>query len=211
MMPFKTQNQLSKIMTLPVAKIFFVNRRSKPTVFHNPSNSLSISAWESFPSTSSSPYRTPDLPHAMVWYSFPKGWGFRGTKVHPGQVHLLVQGDILSSRHETHDGEKNSFILRFHSLSNWRICQNLSLYCGFVLLVYVKERRISSNLERDIYSCRRNGATSNLLGSVSSNQARILQPTLAVDMRKSNPINLRSSGRSTGLCSFLFVSGISTS
>ena len=64
---------------------------------------LGSSLDRSIPSTNSIANITHDSLQHMLWYSFPKGLGFLGTNIHPGQVYLSIQVDIDSSRHVIQD------------------------------------------------------------------------------------------------------------
>ena len=50
-------------------------------------------------------------PQQMVWYSFPIGCGFLGTKIHPGQENFDVQMLMDSSKQDTQAGLKTLVIL----------------------------------------------------------------------------------------------------
>jgi hypothetical protein len=59
--------------------------------------------------------RDPTSYTGIMWYSFLNGCGFLGHHTHPGQVHILCQEDIDSSRQESHPGLKTSSIFLIQS------------------------------------------------------------------------------------------------
>ena len=105
-----TQNPESNITTIPMWNMVSQSRNKSDVVvlfFATDENFLAgFSFGQSLPSTSSTAYITPDVQQQMVWYSFPRGQGFLGTTIWPGQVYLLVHGNIDSSRQDTHPGWK---------------------------------------------------------------------------------------------------------
>ena len=97
--PFNTQKLLSRITMNPRWKIGKSNHISNPTV--DPMLSYwgqASLAGQSFPLTSSIPHMIPHKQQQTVWYSFPKGQGFRGTNMIPGHVNLFVHTLMLLSR-----------------------------------------------------------------------------------------------------------------
>ena len=131
-------------------------RRSSPTVFPCCENCVKIWGGVSFPSTNSKSKRIPVSPQQMVWYSFPKGCGFRGQNTQPGHVHLEVQMDIDSSRQTIHD-MNTAAMLSLQALIISRTSQNLSRNAGGLGLQRRRCERRSSNQCGDIYFARRQG------------------------------------------------------
>ena len=115
MMPFSTQNPLSRMTVIPLANIGSNTRSNNPAVFPSLWNFGSISDWESFPSTSSICQRMPDNEQHTVWYSLPNGHGFHGTNIHPGQLYLLVHVLMDLSKQLTQLGVNCSVMLVFHA------------------------------------------------------------------------------------------------
>ena len=59
--------------------------------------------------------RMPDKEQHTVWYSFPKGQGFLGMNIHPGQLYLLVHVLMDSPKQLTQLGVNCSVMLVFHA------------------------------------------------------------------------------------------------
>ncbi len=51
------------------------------------------------------------------WYWFPIGWGFCGTNIQPGHVHMFVQTDMNLSKQETDLGLKQSLCMLVKSIN----------------------------------------------------------------------------------------------
>ena len=148
--PFSTQKPLSSTTIFPFPKIGSKTRSNNPTVF--PSLLNFETSWDgaSFPSTSSICQRMPDNEQHTVWYSLPKGQGFLGTNIHPGQLYLLVQVLIDLSKQLTQLGVNCSVMLAFHASKISQTSQKRSLKAGGDLLVIVSAFRIISNRFLDI-------------------------------------------------------------
>ena len=112
-----------------------------------------ISDGESFPSTSFICHRIPDNEQHTMWYLLPKGHGFQGANTHPGQLYLLVQVLIDSSKHLTQLGVNCSVMLEFHASSTSRTSQKGSLKAGGCLAVTARAFRITSNHFLDMKLC----------------------------------------------------------
>ena len=127
---FNMMNPLSNTTTEPVVKMGAKIHNNIPTVF--PwllcfGVGCSTARGASFPSTSSIPHILPKVEQHTEWYSLPNGCDFLGTNIHPGHVYLLVNGLMLSSRHETHEGVNCSAMFLFHSSTICCTSQKLSL------------------------------------------------------------------------------------
>ena len=117
-----------------------------------------ISNGESFPSTSSTCHRIPDNEQHTVWYSLSKCHGFRGTNIHPGQLYLLVQLLMDSSKQLTQLGVNCYVMLEFHASSTSRTSQKRSLKAGGCLAVIARAFRITLKCFLDMKLCSLMGA-----------------------------------------------------
>ena len=78
---------------------------NNPTVFPLLLNLGMIVDGASFPSTNSSCQTMPNNEQHTVWYSLPKGHGFLGMNIHPGQVYLFIHVLMDSSKQLTQLGK----------------------------------------------------------------------------------------------------------
>ena len=131
-----------------------------------------ISDGESFPSTSSICHRIPDNEQHTVWYSLPKGHGFLGTNIHPGQLYLFVHVLMDSSKQLTQLGVNCSIILEFQASSTSRTTQKRSLKAGGCLAVIARAFRIASNRFLDMKLCSHMGAPTKQSTSLSDQKSR---------------------------------------
>ena len=111
------QKPLSSMTSCPVWKIGLPSLNSMLVVLPPKlSNSgAGFSRGESFPSTSSTCHMMPEEQQQIEWYSLPKGQGFLGTNMNPGQVYLFVQGDMDTSRLLHHPGPEILMMLLFQA------------------------------------------------------------------------------------------------
>ena len=131
-----------------------------------------ISNGESFPSTSSICHRIPDNEQHTVWYSLPKGHGFWGTNIHPGQLYLFVQVLMDLSKQLTQMGVNCSVTLEFHASSTSRTYQKRSLKAGGCLAVIARAFRIASKCFFDMKLCSLMAAPTNQSTSPSDQKSQ---------------------------------------
>ena len=113
---------------------------------------------ESFPSTCSICHRIPDNEQHTMWYSLPNGHSFQGTNIHPGQLYLLVQVLMDSSKQLTQMGVNCSVMLEFHASSTSRTSQKRSLKAGGCLAVIARAFKIALKCFLDMKLCSLMGA-----------------------------------------------------
>ena len=156
--PFDTQNPLSRATHLPVGNIGSHIHSMRPTVFPSSSHFF-LPSWVglSLPSTICALHRMEVRAQQIVCRSLPKGCGLRPTHINPGD-HLLNHSIMDSSRTLIHDGKNCWAILWFQASSNWRICKKPSSY-GTSLFVKRRALRIESNQLQDMIRLSLNVAT----------------------------------------------------
>ena len=126
--PFKTQNPLSRITSLSGFHNGFVNRKSRPEVFPKSEHYFGgRSLGMSLPSTISIQYNIRVKPQTTVWYSFLNDHGFLWTYMKLGYVYLFRHLDIDLSRHDTQAGMKYVSMFLFHSSMSLLTSQKPSL------------------------------------------------------------------------------------
>ena len=145
---------------------------NNPTVFPSLLNLRMISDGESFPSTTSICPRIPDNVQHTVWYSLPKGHGFQGTNIHPGQLYLLVQVLMDSSKQLTLLGVNCSIMVEFHASSTSRTFQKRSLKAGGCPAVIARAFRIALKCFLDMKLCSLMGAPTKQSTSLSDQKSR---------------------------------------
>ena len=123
-----------------------------------------ISDGESFPSTSSICHRIPNNEQHTVC---PKGHGFQGGIIHPGQLYLLVQVLMDASKQLTQLGVNCSVMLEFHASSTSHTSQKRSLKAGGCLAVIASDFRIASKHFLDMKLCSLMGAPTKQSTSLS--------------------------------------------
>ena len=107
--PCKTQKPESNTTTLPALRIGHVRCSKVPTVL--PLSSFSLlpkCCGQFFPSLSSTCQIISPSAQPASWYSLPKGHGFLGTNIEPGQVYSFTQLDIDLSITLIQEGKKFS-------------------------------------------------------------------------------------------------------
>ena len=108
------QKPESNTNTLSVDQTGFVNHRGKPVVIPRSSNSFGLRfVGQSFPSRRSNYQMMLLSAHPASCYSFPKGQGFLGTNMNPGQLYLFTHLDMLLSMQLIQLGEKFVFMFSF--------------------------------------------------------------------------------------------------
>ena len=151
MIALKTQKPLSSTNIFPLPQTGFVSHSRVPIVLPISSNSLLWSCVrQSFPLCSSTAQMMSESAHPASWYSLPKGHGFCGTNINPGQMYSLTHLLILSSMQLIQLGTKLLTIFLSQQYNISCTSQNRQRNSGGFLFMYVRLLSIFSNCVRVI-------------------------------------------------------------
>ena len=125
------------------------------------------------------------------------GCGFLGTNIHPGQVHMLVNTNMHSSKQLIHPGLKRDWVCSLKavtkSFTGWKEC----LKEGHSFLVNFKCFRMDSKRCFDIYSCKQKGAPEKMSGLSFAQNIRLGIPWVVAN-KKRKARNRRNSSHVRG-------------